>query len=63
MLDEKIFTYDVPKNEEHDELFLTDMITELARECSVTIVPQDLWIPVGKPEDISTAETILCPGE
>ena len=61
VLDEKIFTYEVAKNEEHDELFLTDMITAFAKEFPVTIVPQDLWIPVGKPEDIQKAEMQLCP--
>lgn len=61
VLDKKIFSYTVKKNEEHDELFLTDMITALATEHSVQIVPQDLWIPVGNPEDIKKAEAQLCP--
>jgi len=61
VLDEKIFSYTVAKNEEHDELFLTDMITALAQDYPVEIISQDLWIPVGKPEDIERAESQLCP--
>lgn len=63
VLDEKIFTYQVSKNEVHDELFLTDMVIAFVQENSMQIVSQDLWIPVGKPEDIKTAETIICPKE
>ena len=61
VLDEKIFTFQVPKNEAHDELFLTDMVIAFAREYSMQIISQDQWIPVGKPEDIQIAEAQLCP--
>jgi len=61
VLDEKIFAYKVAKNQEHNELFLTDMLTAFAQEYPVHIVSQKLWIPVGKPEDIKKAESQLCP--
>ncbi|MFT7507724.1 MAG: NDP-sugar pyrophosphorylase family protein [Acidimicrobiales bacterium] len=61
ILDESIFTYTVEKNVEHDELFLTDMVTAFAEDHPMQIISQDLWVPVGKPEDIQKAEAILCP--
>lgn len=61
VLDTHIFEYSVAVNEEHGELFVTDMFTQYAQDYPVQIVEQDMWIPVGKPEDIETAESILCP--
>lgn len=60
VLQPSIFTYQVPASAEHDELLVTDMITAYAKDNVVDIVMQNLWIPVGKPEDIAKAEAILC---
>jgi NDP-sugar pyrophosphorylase family protein len=61
VLDEKVFTYNIGKNKKHDELLLTDIVTALAQDVSIKIIPQDMWIPVGKPEDVIKAESQLCP--
>lgn len=61
VLNTSIFDYEVEISKEHDELFVTDMIAAYAKDNFVQIVMQDLWIPVGKPEDIEKAENILCP--
>ena len=61
VLTSEIFDYEVPHSEKFGELFVTDMLTEYAKNHPVQIIPQDLWIPVGKPEDIEKAESVLCP--
>tara|TARA_B100000745_G_scaffold265982_1_gene191190 strand:- start:16 stop:702 length:687 start_codon:yes stop_codon:yes gene_type:complete len=61
VLDTHIFEYTVAVSEEHGELLVTDMFTQYAQDYPVDVVPQDLWIPVGKPEDIEKAEVVLCP--
>ena len=61
VLDQKIFQYSVSVNEESGELFVTDMFTQFAQDYSVQVVQQDMWISVGRPEDVEKAETILCP--
>lgn len=61
VLDTHIFEYTVAVNEEHGELFVTDMFTQYAQDYPVQIVEQAIWIPVGKPEDIEIAESLLCP--
>ena len=61
VLDKSIFDYKVDVSHEHGELFVTDMVTAYAKENFVQIVMQDMWIPVGRPEDIAKAEQILCP--
>jgi bifunctional UDP-N-acetylglucosamine pyrophosphorylase/glucosamine-1-phosphate N-acetyltransferase len=43
------------------EYYLTDTITEYAKKHPVTVVEQDMWVPVGCPDDIPKAEAILCP--
>ena len=58
-----IFNCTVEVSAEHGELLVTDMLTKYATTHPVTIVQQDIWIPVGKPEDIAVAESILCPKE
>jgi bifunctional UDP-N-acetylglucosamine pyrophosphorylase/glucosamine-1-phosphate N-acetyltransferase len=60
VLDTNIFKYTVAVSEEHGELLVTDMFTQFAQDYPVDIIQQDVWIPVGKPEDIQKAETILC---
>lgn len=63
VLDESIFNYEVHVSAEHGELLLTDMVTAFAKDHSVKIMSQDVWIPVGRPEDIKKAEEALCPKE
>lgn len=58
VLDEHIFEYDL-KVEKNGEFYLTDIIAEYAKEYPIAIVEQDLWIPVGYPEDIEKAEKII----
>ncbi len=60
VMDKSIFSYQV-KRSESGELYLTDMISVFAKERKVDVVPQDLWIPIGYPEDIEKAEAIICP--
>lgn len=61
VLDLSIFDCQVPVSEEHGELLVTDMLTKYAEINPVKIITQDMWIPVGKPEDIEKAEAQLCP--
>lgn len=53
-----IFKYTVPVSH-LGELLVTDMLTEYAKDHPVQILEQDLWIPIGYPEDIGKAEEIL----
>lgn len=43
------------------ERFLTDSVTAYAQKHPIHVVRQDVWIPIGYPEDIEKAEKILCP--
>jgi len=43
------------------EVYVTDMVTAYAAEHPVQIIEQDVWLPVGYPEDIAKAEAVLCP--
>lgn len=61
VLDTHIFEYEVALSSDSGELYVTDMFTQYAQDYQVVIVQQDEWIPVGKPEDVATAEAILCP--
>jgi len=58
VLDEKIFSYEITKSNV-GELYVTDMVTALAKDCPVKVVEQSLWIPVSRPEDVGKAEKIL----
>lgn len=58
VLDENIFKYELRK-ETNGEFYLTDIIAEYAREYPIAVVEQQLWIPIGYPEDIEKAEKIL----
>lgn len=58
VIDESIFAYAVPKSDT-GELYVTDMLTQFAQDHPVHILEQELWIPVGYPEDVKKAETIL----
>jgi len=58
VLDERIFTY---PSERHDngEYYITDPFSSMAKDHAVKVIEQELWIPVGCPEDIPLAEEIL----
>ena len=52
VLDEHIFDFP-PTVETNDEFYHTDMIQEYAREYPIAVVQQEIWLPVGYPEDIT----------
>ncbi len=58
VINSSIFTYKVPVSS-LGEIFATDMLTEYAKDHPVQILEQNLWIPIGYPEDIAKAEKIL----
>ena len=58
VLDEHIFEFP-PTVETNGEFYHTDMIQKYAKQYPITVVEQDLWIPIGYPEDIEKAEEIL----
>jgi UDP-N-acetylglucosamine diphosphorylase / glucose-1-phosphate thymidylyltransferase / UDP-N-acetylgalactosamine diphosphorylase / glucosamine-1-phosphate N-acetyltransferase / galactosamine-1-phosphate N-acetyltransferase len=58
VLDKHIFDFK-PTVETNGELYHTDMIREYAKEYPIAVVEQNLWIPIGYPEDIEKAEQIL----
>jgi UDP-N-acetylglucosamine diphosphorylase / glucose-1-phosphate thymidylyltransferase / UDP-N-acetylgalactosamine diphosphorylase / glucosamine-1-phosphate N-acetyltransferase / galactosamine-1-phosphate N-acetyltransferase len=58
VLDESIFDYEVPRSAS-GEIYVTDMVTEYAKAHPVTIIMQDVWLPIGRPEDIAKAEAFL----
>jgi NDP-sugar pyrophosphorylase family protein len=58
VLDDNIFKYEL-KKETNGEFYLTDVIAEYAKEYPIAVVEQQLWIPIGYPEDIERAEKIL----
>lgn len=61
VLQPAIFNFEADVSKEHGELLVTDMITAYAQEYPIKVIEQDLWIPVGRPEDIKKAEALLCP--
>lgn len=60
VVDDSIFSYEVPVSH-LGELLVTDILTAYAKDNPVTIIKQDLWLPIGSPEHITEAERILCP--
>lgn len=58
VLNTSIFEYEVPVSTS-GELYVTDMLTEYAKDHPVRILEQDRWIPIGYPEDIGKAEKML----
>jgi dTDP-glucose pyrophosphorylase len=59
VLDENIFKYDPYAVETNGEFYLTSVLQEYAKEYPIAVVEQNLWIPIGYPEDIAKAEGIL----
>lgn len=58
VFDEHIFEYE-PIIQTNGEFYHTDMTREYSVKYPITVVEQELWIPVGYPEDITRAEEIL----
>jgi bifunctional UDP-N-acetylglucosamine pyrophosphorylase/glucosamine-1-phosphate N-acetyltransferase len=58
VINESIFDFNVPVSDS-GELYVTDMLTEYAKVNPVKIIMQDLWLPIGYPQDIEIAEAIL----
>lgn len=58
VINTSIFTYDTPVSTV-GELYVTDMLSAYAKDNPVKILEQDLWLPIGYPEDIQKAEAVL----
>ena len=58
VLDTHIFEFK-PIKETNGEYYLTDVIAEYSKKYPVAVVEENLWIPIGYPEDIPRAEKIL----
>ncbi len=58
VLDDNIFKYE-PKVQMNGEYYHTDMIREYVKEHPIAVVEQQVWIPIGYPEDVENAEKIL----
>ncbi|MEM9336356.1 MAG: sugar phosphate nucleotidyltransferase [Patescibacteria group bacterium] len=58
VLDDKIFNYEL-KIETKGEFYLTDVIAEYAKEFPIAVVEQQLWIPIGYPEDVERATKLF----
>jgi len=58
VLDTHIFEFE-PTIETNGEYYLTDVIAEYSKQYPMAVVEQQLWIPIGYPEDIEKAEAIL----
>lgn len=60
VIDPELFEYEPPVSDS-GEVYVTDMLTAYAQVHPVKIIEQDTWIPIGNPEQIKVAESILCP--
>ncbi|MCF7815745.1 MAG: nucleotidyltransferase family protein [Candidatus Pacebacteria bacterium] len=58
VLDDHIFEFE-PQTPVGDEYYLTEVIERYAQKYPIAVVEQNLWIPIGYPEDITKAETLL----
>ncbi len=58
VLDDHIFEFE-PKTPLNDEYYLTEVIERYAQKYPVAVVEQNLWIPIGYPEDVTKAEALL----
>ena len=62
VLDKQIFDYP-PEAPINDEYFMPEIIMRYKEENPIAVVEEDLWLAVGYPEDIDSAEAHLCPKE
>jgi len=58
VLTHDIFSYKPPLSKV-GEYYITDSITDYAQIFPVDVIEQDLWLPIGYPDDIEKAETVL----
>jgi len=58
VLDERIFEYEVAPSPS-GEYYLPHALNALAADAPVSVVVQDLWLPIGRPGDIGPAEERL----
>lgn len=58
-LDGRVFRYPLERNERFGEYFLTANIQKLAREYPVVVKKARTWIPIGYPEDLLRAASLL----
>ena len=57
-LDEHIFEFN-PSNPVNGEYYLTDSLERYAKKYPVAVVEEEMWLPIGYPEDIARAEQVL----
>ncbi len=60
VLTKAIFSY-YDKIQMRDDSYLVELLEMYAVDYPVAVIEQDLWLPIGYPEHIAAAETILCP--
>lgn len=58
VLDKQIFGYE-PEAPINGEFFMPEILERYSKDHPMAVVEQQLWIPVGYPEDIEKAERIL----
>lgn len=58
VLDQHIFEFP-PVVQKDGEYYHTDMIREYAKKYPIAVVEQQVWIPIGYPEDVKQAEKLL----
>ncbi len=58
VIHDSIFKYECERADS-GELYVTDMLTDYAKEFPVKVLVQDTWLPIGYPEDIAKAEEFL----
>lgn len=58
ILDDHIFEFE-PETPVKGEYYLTEVIERYAQKYPIAVVEENVWIPIGYPEDIIRAETIL----
>jgi bifunctional UDP-N-acetylglucosamine pyrophosphorylase/glucosamine-1-phosphate N-acetyltransferase len=58
VLDDHIFEFE-PQTPVKGEYYLTEVIERYSKAYPIAVVEQKRWIPIGYPEDITKAETLL----
>lgn len=58
ILDDHIFEFE-PVTAINGEYYLTEALEKYAREYPVAVVEEELWLPIGYPEDVTKAEALL----
>lgn len=58
VLDENIFKFE-PEAPINGEYFMPEILERYTKEYPIAVVEQQLWIPIGYPEDVERAEKLL----